>query len=358
MQERRGAQAMIKVGIAGATGYVGIELVRILAHHKEVELVYAATRSHEGQCLSKVYPHLRGVTQIECSALEPVEMAAKCDLIFIALPHGEAQQIAPALLDAGKRVIDLGADFRLKEAASYKKWYGREAAAPGCLKPAVYGLPEVVAREKIRQADLVACPGCYPTACALAAMPALRCGIAEREGIIFDAKSGLSGAGRALSLTSHFCEVAENVSAYSIGGSHRHTPEIEEVLGEVAGGALTVQFTPHLVPAVRGLLVTAYLQLKRGLTQEVVWEIYREAYMDEPFIRLCALGELPQTANVRGSNYCDIGLQVDERTGRLIVVSVIDNLIKGAAGQAVQNMNLIFDLPETTGLGLVCPAYP
>jgi N-acetyl-gamma-glutamyl-phosphate reductase len=349
---------MIKVGIAGATGYVGIELIRILLNHPKVKIVYAATHSHVGMPLSQVYPHLQSLLRLQCSALDIEEMAKHCDLIFTALPHGHALKIAQPILDAGKKLIDLGADFRLKSPASYEKWYPHPSASLELLGKAVYGLPELGLRDKIKNADLIANPGCYPICSALALMPAIAAALIKTEQIILDAKSGTSGAGRGLALDSHFCEVAQNFKAYGVAGSHRHTPEIEQVLKEIAGHPIIVQFTPHLLPIVRGLLVTAYLPLKKEMSAEEIWKIYSHAYQDEPFVRLHPLGKFPQTANVRGSNYCDIGLAIDRRTQRLIIISCIDNLVKGAAGQAVQNMNLMFSLPETMGLDHLCPAYP
>jgi N-acetyl-gamma-glutamyl-phosphate reductase len=351
-------EIMIRVGIAGATGYVGIELIRILAGHPQVELVYVATQSHTGQALQTVYPHLQSIVDMDCSLLDAAEMAKKCDVIFTALPHGIALSLARPILEAGKKLIDLGADFRLKIPATYEKWYEQSSASSELLESATYGLPGIVSREKIKGSHLIANPGCYPTCIALGASPAISHGIVKTKGMIFDAKSGVSGAGRGVFLNSHFCEVAENFKAYAIAGSHRHTPEIEQILGEVAGHPVTVQFTPHLLPMVRGLLVTGYFQLEKDISPEAIWEIYSQSYKNEPFVRLCPLGVLPQTANVRGSNYCDIGLAVDTRTNTLIVVSVIDNLVKGAAGQAVQNMNILFKLPETMGLNQLCPTYP
>lgn len=354
----KGEMVMIKVGIAGATGYVGIELIRILLNHPRVKIVYVAVQSHVGVPLTQVYPHLQSLIEIECSVLDAEEMAKHCDLIFTALPHGNALQLAQPILDAGKKLIDLGADFRLKNPSSYEEWYNQAPVSLELLEKAVYGLPELGFRNKIKNADLIANPGCYPTCSALGCMPAIAAGIIDTEEMILDAKSGTSGAGRGLALGSHFCEVAENFKAYGVAGTHRHTPEIEQVLGEIAGHPLLVQFTPHLLPMVRGLLVTAYLPLKKEVSAECIWELYSNVYKNEPFVRLCPLGIFPQTANVRGSNYCDIGLAVDKRTGKLIVISCIDNLVKGAAGQAVQNMNLTFSLPETMGLNHLCPAYP
>lgn len=349
---------MIKVGIAGATGYVGIELVRILANHPAVELVYIATQSHTGKMLKEVYPHLQSIVDMDCSPLDAEAMAKSCDCVFAALPHGVALNLAESILKAGKVFIDLGADFRLKVPETYEQWYGQKPAPKDLLETATYGLPGIVSREQIKNSRLIANPGCYPTCVAFGAFPALVAGLVKTESMIFDAKSGVSGAGRTVSLNSHFCEVAENFKAYSLAGSHRHTPEIEQILSTIAGHSVTVQFSPHLLPMVRGLLVTSYFQLQKDLSPEAIWGIYAKAYKEEPFVRLYPLGELPQTANVRGSNYCDIGLSVDLRNNTLIVVSVIDNLIKGAAGQAVQNMNLIFKLPETMGLEALCALYP
>lgn len=349
---------MIKVAIAGATGYVGIELVRILLNHGDVDIVYIATQSHVGTPFVKVYPHLQSVIDIKCEALDSSEIAKKCDVFFTALPHGCAMNLAAPILEAGRKFIDLGADFRLKEPRTYEKWYKRPAASSEIIKKAVYGLPELVPHEKIANAQLIANPGCYPTCTALGCSPAIAAEIVQIDRIIVDAKSGISGAGREPNLGTHFCEVSENFRAYGVGGVHRHTPEIEQILGEIAGYPITLQFTPHLVPLVRGLLATAYLPLKKKVSAEKVWEIYSDAYGEEPFVRLYPLGEMPQTANVRGSNYCDIGLAINERTDSLIVVSCIDNLVKGAAGQAVQNMNIAFGLPETQGLNHLYPAYP
>lgn len=349
---------MIKVGIAGATGYVGIELIRLLSSHPKVEIVCAATQSHVGVPLDQVYPHLQSLINAECCSLDPKEMAKHCDLIFTALPHGHAQALAEPILEAGKKLIDLGADFRLKNRISYEKWYQHPPASPELLDKAVYGLPELGQREKVRNAQLIANPGCYPTCSLLGIMPAIASGLIKTEDIVLDAKSGISGAGKALALGSHFCEVAENFKAYQVAGVHRHIPEIEQGLEEMSGHPILVQFTPHLLPIVRGLLVTAYLTLEKAMTAEEIWKIYVDAYQDEPFVRVYPLGEFPQTANTRGTNYCDIGLNIDKRTGKLIVISCIDNLVKGAAGQAVQNMNLMFHLPETMGLNDLCPIYP
>lgn len=349
---------MIKAAIAGATGYVGVELLRLLQQHPEVEVVYAGTESYADQALGEVYPHLQAITSLKALQHDAEKMAQMADVIFTALPHGVAMQMAPMILTAGKKLIDLGADFRLQNPDVYQNWYQHEPAAKEILQQAVYGLPEISQREEIVSAQLIANPGCYPTAAILGIMPALQAGIVEHNDIIIDAKSGVSGAGRGLALGSHFCEVAENFKAYNIAGLHRHTPEIEQNIAQITKKNIPIQFTPHLVPMVRGLLATSYLKLNKSLTTKNIWDIYAEAYQAEPFIRLRPINELPQTKQVTGSNYCDIGLQIDLRTQRLIVVSVIDNLLKGAAGQAVQNFNLMFGFAETLGLLNWVPSYP
>lgn len=347
----------IAVGIAGATGYGGVELLRLLGNHPGATVVLAGTESYVGQELSAVYPHLTGRVKLLGREATPEVLAAECDVVFTALPHGVPMKLAPAVLAAGKKLIDLGADFRLRDTASFETWYKHTHDAPELQKQAVYGLPELF-REQIRGASLVGNPGCYPTSCALAAAPLLKNGLVESKGIIFDSKSGVSGAGRGVNLGVHFSEVNENFKAYNIAGGHRHTPEIEQTLSDLAGLPVVVTFTPHLVPMTRGILTTAYFQLKADATTDQLLGVFREFYQDEPFVRVRPAGDLPQTKQVWGSNYCDIGLQVDRRTGRVLVVSVIDNLVKGAAGQAIQNMNLIFGLPETTGLLSAAPVYP
>lgn len=346
----------IRVGIAGATGYTGVELIRLLGLHPEAEVVVAGTESYQGQRLAEVYPHLGGRADLVGQEATPEALAA-CDVVFTSLPHGLTMALAPAVLAAGRRLIDLGADFRLRDVAVYEQWYKKPHTAPALLAEAVYGLPELY-REQIRGARLVGNPGCYPTACALAAAPLLKAGVVETTGIIFDAKSGVSGAGRGVSLGVHFSEVNENFKAYNIAGTHRHTPEIEQTLSDLAGEPVLVSFTPHLVPMTRGILATGYFTLKEHRTTEQLADLFREFYAGEPFVRVRPAGDLPTTKQVWGSNYCDIGLRVDPRTGRVLVVSVIDNLVKGAAGQAIQNMNLLFGLPETTGLLHSAPVYP
>ncbi len=347
----------LKVGIAGATGYGGIELLRLLGNHPEAHVVLAGTESYVGQELAEVYPHLAGRVKLAGREATPEALADECDVVFTALPHGVPMKLAPAVLAAGKKLIDLGADFRLRDVAVFEKWYKHAHTAPELMAEAVYGLPELY-REQIKGARLVGNPGCYPTSCALAAAPLLKAGVVESKGIIFDSKSGVSGAGRGVNLGVHFSEVTENFKAYNIAGTHRHTPEIEQTLTDLAGTPVVVSFTPHLVPMVRGILTTGYFQLKEDLSTEQVLALFRECYAGEYFVRVRPVGDLPQTKQVSGSNYCDIGVQVDRRTGRVLVIAVEDNLVKGAAGQAIQNMNLLFGLPETMGLATAAPLYP
>lgn len=346
---------MIKVGIAGVTGYTGVELVRLLGRHPQVQIAVGTTEQYQGQAPAQVYPHLQGLAEFPLVGLEAGAFAG-CDVVFLALPHAVAIGFAPQLLAQGIKVIDLGADFRLKNPKDYKAWYRHEPAPADLLAAAAYGLPELY-REQIAGKSLVANPGCYVTSCALAAAPLLRHDLVERRGIIFNSASGVSGAGRGVSLGVHFSEVNENFKAYNIAGAHRHTPEIEQNCSWLAGEEIKVTFTPHLLPITRGILTTAYFQVKRHLPTPELLEVFREFYRNEPFVRIRPAGDLPQTKQVYGSNFCDIGLQVDGRTRTVIVCSAIDNLVKGAAGQAVQNMNILCGLPETTGL-LNLPLYP
>jgi len=348
----------LKIGIAGATGYGGIELLRLLGNHPEATVVLAGTESYVGQELAAVYPHLAGRVTLAGREATAEALAAECDVVFTALPHGVPMKLAPAVLAAGGKFIDLGADFRLRDTSAFESWYKHKHEAPALMAEAVYGLPELY-REQIQGARLVGNPGCYPTSCALAAAPLLTAGLVETRGIVFDSKSGVSGAGRGVNLGVHYSEVNENFKAYNIAGGHRHTPEIEQTLTDLNGGtAVVVTFTPHLVPMTRGILTTAYFQLKQDHQTSELLELFRSFYAGKPFVRVRPAGDLPQTKQVWGSNYCDIGLQVDRRTGRVLVVAVIDNLVKGAAGQAIQNMNLMCGLPETTGLLAAAPVYP
>ncbi|MFZ5591772.1 MAG: N-acetyl-gamma-glutamyl-phosphate reductase [Bacillota bacterium] len=340
--------SQIKVGIVGATGYAGAELVRLLAGHPAVSLTALTSQSYAGQAFWEVYPHLYRYVDMVTSELEPDRLAAECDVVFTALPHGHAVPVAREIKRRGKKFIDLGADFRFTGVDTYQQWYKVEHTGADLLDEAVYGLPELQ-REKIKGAWLVANPGCYPTGAILGLAPLLKAGLAEPDSIIIDAKSGVSGAGRGLSLNTHYCEVNENIKAYNVA-RHRHTPEIEQALAALAGRPVTVSFTPHLTPMSRGILCTIYARLHAGADAGSLYELYQRFYQGEPFVRLLPAGMLPGTKAVTGSNHCDIGLVYDPRTSRVVVVTAIDNLIKGAAGQAVQNMNIIFNLSESTGL--------
>jgi N-acetyl-gamma-glutamyl-phosphate reductase len=330
------------------TGYAGAETARLLAAHQGVRIAWVTGRSEAGKQLADVFPHLREIDQ--AIAAEPGEPV---DLAILALPHHAAAEIAGSLLDQGTRLVDISADFRIRDLALYEEFYGHHPA-PALLGEAVYGLPEVY-RERIRGARLVANPGCYPTASILALLPVLREGIIDGS-LIVDAKSGVSGAGRTLSLSSHFSEVDESVRAYGLDG-HRHWPEMLQEMQVAAGEKMRIRltFTPHLIPMTRGILATAYGELAAGWSPERVRALYQDFYAGESFVRV--VSQPPHSKQVWGSNFCHIYPTVDHRTGRLIVISVIDNLVKGAAGQAVQNMNLMLGLPETMGLeGL--PLYP
>ncbi|MDD3652757.1 MAG: N-acetyl-gamma-glutamyl-phosphate reductase [Desulfotomaculaceae bacterium] len=338
----------IKVGIVGATGYTGAELVRILSRHPEVELVSLITQNYADIPFWEVYPHLYKYNQMICEKLELTALLDASDVIFVALPHGHAMPIALDALRQGKKLIDLGADFRLNDYSVYEQWYKVEHTTRELLSKAVYGLPELN-RKEIKGARLVANPGCYPTSVLLALAPLLNRKLIDPGSIIIDSKSGVSGAGRGLSLGTHFCEVNENFKAYNVG-VHRHTPEIEQELSKLAGETVTVSFTPHLLPLTRGILSTIYAKLSKPVEQGEVLEYYQEYYLEEKFVRVLPGGLLPQTKWTAGTNHCDLGVALDSRTGRVIVVSAIDNMVKGASGQAVQNMNLICGLPEDTAL--------
>jgi len=343
-------QTKINVGVIGGTGYVGIELIRLLQAHPYVVITYISSETYAGQPISDVYPHLRGVVDTSCESINIERIAAECDLIFLAVPHGQAMGIVPALLSAGKKVIDLSADFRLQDPKDYELWYQHASPDIAVLKRAVYGLPELGCRTDIANASLIANPGCYPTAIALAAMPALKSGWINPKRCIFDAKSGISGAGRAAKTQTHYCEIAENLVPYQVGGQHRHIPEIEQTLSNIHGAPLKVQFTPHLVPIMRGMLITAYFECVENISAEAIHAYYESFYVSEPFVRVVPIGNIPHVNHVRGTNYCHVGVFLDERTQSLIVISVIDNLVKGASGQAVQNMNLMYRWPELTAL--------
>jgi N-acetyl-gamma-glutamyl-phosphate reductase len=342
----------IKAGIIGATGYAGVELVRLLSGHPHVELAAISSVSFSGEELSKIYPNLR--CSVDMTLDEgPQEMMNRCDVIFASLLHGLSQELAKDCVDRNIVFIDLGADFRLENEDDYKTWYGGSFLSEELHKQAVYGLCELF-REEIKGARLIANPGCYPTSVALAMYPALKAGLIDTENIIIDSKSGVTGAGRSLTQNTHFPECNESFSAYKAGG-HRHTPEIEQTLSKLAGKPVKVTFTPHLLPVNRGILSTIYCSCKAE--PDELRRCYQQAYKSEPFVVLLEDGEYANIRNVRLSNNCHVSLHFDERTGRLIICSAIDNMVKGAAGQAVQNMNIVFGLEETTGLTAPAPAF-
>jgi N-acetyl-gamma-glutamyl-phosphate reductase len=339
---------MLNVAIVGASGYTGLELIRILYCHPEVAVTCLTSEQSAGRKISDIFPTLRGRCDLTLENLEPVRVAEKADLIFTALPHKAAMEVVPTFLKLGKHVIDLSADYRLSDPAVYGAWY-EPHLNPANLKKAVYGLPEV-RRAKIKGARLVANPGCYPTSIILGLAPLLKKGLIKINDIIVDSASGVTGAGRSAKVDSLYCEVNEGFRAYGVGGVHRHTPEIEQELSLLAGEPLMITFTPHLVPMDRGILSTVYATSRKATTTEKLVRLYEEYYKGEPFVRVLPQGSLPSTAFVRGSNFCDIAPLVDQRTGRVIIVSAIDNLVKGASGQAVQNMNIVCGFPETMGL--------
>ncbi|MCL7414575.1 MAG: N-acetyl-gamma-glutamyl-phosphate reductase [ANME-2 cluster archaeon] len=329
---------MIRAGIIGASGYTGGELMRLLANHPEVEVVCATSRRLDGTQVSQNHPHLRSFTNLKFQNLDAGEVAGQCDVVFTAVPHGSAMDVVPQLLESGTKVIDLSADYRLPYDV-FEQVYGLEHKAP---RDAVFGLVEL--HPEVCDASLVANPGCYPTGATLAAAPLAAEGLIEQA--IFDSKSGISGAGVEPSQASHYPNMAENIQAYKLT-THRHGAEMRQELGRLDGN-IKVSFTPHVIPSVRGILTTAHLFLKAGTDHSQVADIYQRFYKDNPFIRL--LDSIPMLGPVRGSNFCDIGFEMDADGHRLVVVSAIDNLVKGASGQAVQNMNLMFGLDETMGL--------
>lgn len=344
---------MIRVGVIGSTGYAGAELVRILTGHPQVELTILTSRQYAGTAFSDIYPAMAGVVNLTC---EPNEMELVCeraDVLFMALPHKIPMSIAPALIASGKKIIDLSADFRFKNAEAYESAY-QPHSAKELLEEAVYGLSEVYA-DDIKNARLIGNPGCYPTSILLPLVPLVRAGMVDVRTIVADAKSGVSGAGRAPSLTTHFCEVQESFKAYKVA-AHRHNPEIDEVLSRAADAPVAVTFVPHLVPMIRGMLTTIYANAAPEASLKTIRNCLTEFYASHPFVRIVPENRLPDTGHVRGTNFCDIGVRMDTRSNRLILVSVIDNLVKGAAGQAVQNMNIMAGLDQTTGLAF--PPYP
>ena len=346
---------MIKVGIIGATGYAGGELVRILMGHKEAEIVWYGSGSYIDQKYADVYRNMFQIVDAKCMDDNIEALADQVDVIFTATPQGFLASVINENILGKTKIVDLSADFRIKDVKVYEKWYGIEHKSPQFIEEAVYGLCEVN-RDKVKGARLIANPGCYTTCSILTAYPLAKEGIIDMRTLIVDAKSGTSGAGRGAKVPNLFCEVNENMKAYGVA-SHRHTPEIEEQLGYASGENVTISFTPHLVPMNRGILATEYATLKKDVTGEEVKAIYDKYYADEKFVRVLGEGVCPETKWVEGSNYVDIGFKLDPRTNRIVMMGAIDNLVKGAAGQAVQNMNLLFGLPESEGLELV-PMFP
>ena len=336
---------MIKVGIVGGTGYTGAELLRLLAPHPEVELVAITSRAEAGKQVTEIFPNLRGMVDLVFTPPEE-SILRRCDVIFFATPNGTAMGMVPGLLEAGVRVIDLAADFRLKDAAEWEQWYGMPHACPELLSEAVYGLPETN-REAIREARLVACPGCYPTAVQLGFLPLLEAGVVEPGSLIADAKSGVSGAGRKASVGTLLAECSESMKAYAVSG-HRHLPEIRQGLQAATGTEVGLVFVPHLTPMIRGIHATLYATLTRETGD--LQALFEQRFAAEPFVDVLPFGSHPETRSVKGANVCRIALHRPQGGATVVVLSVIDNLVKGAAGQAVQNMNLMFDLRESAGL--------
>ncbi|MFN2308413.1 MAG: N-acetyl-gamma-glutamyl-phosphate reductase [Gammaproteobacteria bacterium] len=339
---------MIKVGVVGGTGYTGVELLRLLIGHPEVELRAVTSRSEAGLAVAELFPNLRGRVGLRFSEPDPAVLAS-CDLVFFATPNGTAMQMTPALLAAGVRIVDLAADFRLRDPAVWAQWYGLPHACPEFLAEAVYGLPEVN-RAQLRGARLVANPGCYPTAVQLGFLPLVERGLVDADALIANCASGVSGAGRKASVGSLLCEVSENFKAYAVPG-HRHLPEIRQGLAAVAGGDVGLTFVPHLTPMIRGIHATLYARLRAP--EDDLQGLFERRYAGEPFVDVLPAGSHPETRSVRGANHCRIAVHRPQGGDTVVVLSVIDNLVKGAAGQAVQNMNLMFGLPETTGLDAI-----
>ncbi|WP_274654159.1 N-acetyl-gamma-glutamyl-phosphate reductase [Paenibacillus humicola] len=345
----------VNVAIVGSTGYGGVELIRLLASHPYAEVTSVVSSSSAGSPIAEGYPHLTEIRTDVLDDVDPALLKSKADVVITATPAGVASKLAPSLLEAGLKVIDMSGDFRLKSREVYERWYKKEPAEQRYLDKAVFGLAEVYG-DAVRGADFISNPGCYSTASLLGLVPAVKEGFIDPSTIIIDAKSGVSGAGRGVSLGNHFSEVNENFKAYKIN-QHQHIPEIEMVLSDAAGKPVTTTFTTHLVPMTRGIMSTIYASVIGGRTEEDFIGLYRHYYEGRRFVRIRPKGIWPATKEVWGSNYTDIGFAVDERTGRVTIVSVLDNLVKGAAGQAIQNLNLMMGWDETTGLNFV-PAYP
>jgi N-acetyl-gamma-glutamyl-phosphate reductase len=338
---------MTRVGIIGATGYAGAELVRILCGHPEVELTILTSRQYAGEMYDRVYPAMTGFVNLACEEMSLDRVCEMADIVFTALPHKLPMALVPELIDRGKKVIDLSADFRFKKVETYESFY-QPHTAKQLIEKSVYGLCEVYS-DQIKDATLIGIPGCYPTSVILPLVPLLKGNLIDPGTIVADSKSGVTGAGRSLSLTTHFCEANESFKAYKIA-EHRHNPEMEEVLSFQAGVPVKITFVPHLVPMNRGILTTIYTRPLQNAGPEEIRNCLAAFYSDSPFVRICPDKRPPDTLYVRGTNYCDIGFKLDQRNNRLILISAIDNLVKGTAGQAVQCMNIMLGLDETTGL--------
>ncbi|QIR39447.1 N-acetyl-gamma-glutamyl-phosphate reductase [Tolypothrix sp. PCC 7910] len=344
-----GKNGRVPVGIVGASGYGGVQLVRLLMDHPEVELVYLGGESSAGKPFADLYPHLAHAVNLPIEAVDAEVIAQRCEAVFLSLPNGLACQITPKLIEKGCKVLDLSADYRFSDLATYTTWYGTERSDQATAATAVYGLPELY-RDRISEAQLVGCPGCYPTASLLALSPLLKQGLIVPETAIIDAKSGTSGGGRQAKINMLLAEADNSLAPYGVT-RHRHTPEIEQICSDLAGHEVKVQFTPHLIPMVRGILATVYATLRDpGLVRDDMVTIYNAFYRNCPWVRVCDSGVYPQTKWASGSNLCYIGIEVDPRTGRVIVMSAIDNLIKGQAGQAIQCLNIMMGWDETLGL--------
>jgi N-acetyl-gamma-glutamyl-phosphate reductase len=346
---------MIRVGIIGSTGYAGNELVRLLLQRSDVKIVWYGSHSYIGKKYSDVYRNFFKLVEAECLDDNLEQLVEQVDVVFTATPQGLCAALVSEDVLKKIKVIDLSADFRIKDVSVYEKWYGIEHKSPQFIPEAVYGLCEIN-REAVKKARLVANPGCYPTCSTLSIQPVLKAGLIDPKSIIIDAKSGTSGAGRGAKVDNLYCEVNETIKAYGVT-VHRHTPEIEEQLSYIAGKEVLINFTPHLVPMNRGILITAYANLLKPVTYEEVKKIYDDCYEGERFVRVLDKNVCPETRNVHGSNYVDVNFRIDDRTNRIIMMGAMDNLVKGAAGQAIQNMNLMFGLPEETGL-LQVPMFP
>lgn len=345
----------MKAAIIGGTGYGAVELIRLIQKHPYLEVGSIVSSSQAGASLYESYPHLIGLINQPMDAFDAKRLSDEHEIVFLATPSGVSNKLTPQLLESGSKCIDLSGDFRLRSGKEYETWYKHSPAEEKYLNQAIYGLSEIYP-EKIKHANLIANPGCYPTATTLGLLPILKTNLADYESIVIDAKSGVSGAGRGLSLSLHYAEINENLRAYKLG-AHQHIPEIEQVLSDESGTPITVTFTTHLVPMTRGIMCTIYVKLKDPITTDKVQHLYKEFYKDKPFVRIRPEGNVPATKEVMGSNFCDIGLHVDPRTNRLTIISVIDNLVKGAAGQAIQNVNIINGWDERTGLNDI-PMYP